>query len=71
MAGAFDRDSQLALVAGTCTGLAAWADFALVGDISAQQLDVLVVDNSIFLTTKLAFLWPGKKPATTLTFILI
>jgi len=54
VAGTFDLAGYCALVACTGTGLAARADFAIVGNITAQQVCVFVVDHDIFVSAKLA-----------------
>jgi len=58
MASTLDFLRELALVLGTCTGLAARADLALLGNEATQQFSVLVVNDGVLFNTELADLRP-------------
>jgi hypothetical protein len=49
VASALDSDGQLALVLGADACLAAWADLALIRYISAQYLELLIVDPGVLI----------------------
>jgi hypothetical protein len=51
---AFDRFGEGALVAGACAGLAARADFPLFRNVSAQHLNLLVIDDHVVVSAELA-----------------
>jgi hypothetical protein len=54
VAGAFYLGGDGALVERTGAGLATWANFAFVSNISAQQVCILVVDDYVFVGAELA-----------------
>ena len=54
MTGAFNCTSQFALVLGACTSLPARADFAFVGDETAQDIRLFIVNRHVFVGAKLA-----------------
>jgi len=54
VAGALDRDCQLALVEGTRSGNAAGNDLARLGDVGLQGAEILVVDLAGILGGELA-----------------
>jgi hypothetical protein len=66
MTGALDSDRQLALVFGTCAGLATGAYFAIFGDVAPQQFSLLIVNGDAVIRAELADAWLGIKPPWTL-----
>jgi hypothetical protein len=50
---------KFALVSCTCTRLAAWADFTVFSNKAAEHIASFVIDNYVFICTKLADFWPG------------
>jgi hypothetical protein len=61
MTGAFDGASHGALVFGTSAGLPPRADFAVIGNITPEYIDLFVINNGIFIRAKLAFARAGIK----------
>jgi hypothetical protein len=61
VASAFNGSCQLTLVLGANARLPAWSDFSIVGDIAAEDINLLIVNGAAFFSTKLALSRPGKK----------
>jgi hypothetical protein len=61
MAGAFDGASQGALMFGAGASLPARADFAIIGNVTPENIYQFVVDHGIFICAKLALTRPGKE----------
>lgn len=55
MAGAFDGAGQGALVFRTGACLAARTNFAIIRDVTPQNIYLFVINDSIFICTELAF----------------
>jgi hypothetical protein len=65
MAGALDGDRQCALMFGASTGLSARSDLAVIGDVTAQHFNLLVIDGGILVRAELALAWASEKPPLT------
>ena len=50
--GTLDGGGHLALVPGTCTGLAAWTDLAIIRDIALEKFYVFIVYDLLFIRAK-------------------
>ncbi len=65
-----DCHRQLALVAGTRAGLAAWANLAVVRDEAAQRIHQFIVDHGIFIRAELALAGAAEKAPSAHTTLL-
>jgi hypothetical protein len=71
MAGALDRTSQVALVLGAGTCLAARADFAFFSNKASKDIRLLVIDGHIFICAELTKFWAGVITSFTALFHII
>lgn len=59
----FDGGCHEALMFGAGAGLAARANFAVFGDVFAEDVYLFVFDDESLIRAKLAKLWLGEEPA--------